>query len=490
MKIENLRLQSFRCFKDLELEFAKHVTLLVAPNGGGKTALLDGIAAALGGLGESLGVAMAARLGHRDVRRTYQTHEQSVLSAAHYPARVDVSIVFDDGTKASSFRGLDEGKEWLLRPPMDSPARQWFNARIEDDRAQKATIFPCMAYYRVGRTRIENGASKAEEEQRADPYPDPSRTLALAGQGTDKSTIPERRQGWHNAMNATAEWRAAHLWWSFEYLAAAAEGRPVSALCRVVEGAVSQALAEPEAKRTPRWSANDRDIVVWVQHQGPRPVGMLSDGYRSTVALFADLARRCALLNPHLGSEAARQTPGVVLIDEPDLYLHPSWQRRILSDLREAFPLMQFVLTTHSPQVISGASHVLSKDGDRLLFLESTEGEQPEPISLREPVGLLADQVLTGPWFRLSSSLDTEALALIEEHRKLVQKKKLTKRERGRKDEIEAFLRRHLGRFYETHRDEVVHRVVSAILADRPDATWEDIEEAGDRALKLLRKRL
>jgi predicted ATP-binding protein involved in virulence len=65
------------------------------------------------------------------------------------------------------------------------------------------------------------------------------------------------------------------------------------------------------------------------------------------------MAWRCAVLNPHLAADAARQTSGVVLIDEVDLHLHPRWQARVLDDLLRAFPLLQFVTTTHSPQVIA-----------------------------------------------------------------------------------------------------------------------------------------
>jgi len=490
MRIDHLHFKNFRCFKDLKLELAERVTLLIAPNGGGKTALLDAIAAALGGLGASLAVATSAPLNHRDVRRTYRTHDHSVSAVSHYPTHIEVAVTFEDGATASSFRALDEGKEWLNSPLIDSPARQWFKKRMDDDRAGVESTFPCLAYYRVGRARLENDSpsTNVDADRRAAPYPDPSRTSTLARQGTDKASILERKQGWHNAFNAAADWRIAQNWWAFEYLAAAAEGRDVSAWCRVVEGAVSQALAE--AKWTPRWSASDRDILVWVeQHDGPRPVGLLSDGYRATVSLFADLARRCAILNPHLGAEAAKQTPGIVLIDEVDLHLHPSWQRRFISDLCAAFPLMQFVLTTHSPQVLSGASAVLSKERDQWLFLDTSKKGQPEPVRLEEPVGLLADQVLTGPWFRLNTSLDTEAIALIEEHRELVNKKRPTKKDRARQTEIESFLRKHLGRFYETHLDEVVHRVVSAYLEEHPEPkSWEAIEEAGNRAIELLRK--
>lgn len=494
MRVESLHLQNFRCFKELKLSLAKHVTLLVAPNGGGKTALLDGLATALGGLGDSMNVPLGAPMAHRDVRRTYPIYADSVSSVPHYPATVDAFLEFEDGTKAATFCTVLDGAEWLRRPGMTNRARQWIKERIEEDRKEVKTRWPVIAYYRVGRARVEgdgfssNGDEKKTEEKKAAPYPDPERVSSLAQYGTDKSSIPERKHGWQNALNAAADWRKTKNWWAFEYVAAAAEGRGRSAMCRVVEGAVSQSLAE--TKWVPRWSPPDRDILVWVDELGaPRPVGMLSDGYRSTVALFADLARRCAILNPHLLAEAARETPGIVLIDEVDLHLHPAWQRRFITDLRKAFPAIQFVLTTHSPQVISGASAVLSKDNDKLLFLDTHGHEEPQPVELPEPVGLLADKVLTGPWFRLNTSLDSETVEIIEEHRRLTQKERPTKKDKGRQAEIEEFLRSRLGRFYETHLDEVVHRVVGEYLKDKPKPTWEEIEQAGKVALELLRTR-
>ena len=60
-------------------------------------------------------------------------------------------------------------------------------------------------------------------------------------------------------------------------------------------------------------------------------------------------------LNPHLGSNVALETPGIVLIDELDQHLHPAWQMRVLDDLMRAFPKVQFIVTTHSPQVMSAA---------------------------------------------------------------------------------------------------------------------------------------
>ena len=78
----------------------------------------------------------------------------------------------------------------------------------------------------------------------------------------------------------------------------------------------------------------------------------MSDGYRGTISLIADIAYRMATLNPAL-REHVLETPGVVLIDEIDLHLHPHWQARILDDLVRVFPNVQFITTTHSPVVVA-----------------------------------------------------------------------------------------------------------------------------------------
>lgn len=80
-------------------------------------------------------------------------------------------------------------------------------------------------------------------------------------------------------------------------------------------------------------------------------VNDLSDGEKCTLALFGDLARRIAMANP--SRENPLEGEGIVLIDEIELHMHPSWQRRILNVLKKVFPNIQFVVTTHSPQVLS-----------------------------------------------------------------------------------------------------------------------------------------
>lgn len=85
-------------------------------------------------------------------------------------------------------------------------------------------------------------------------------------------------------------------------------------------------------------------------------VAQLSDGERGVLALVFDLARRLSQANPTL-DDPLSEGQAVVLIDEIDLHLHPTWQRQIVHKLRATFPRCQFIATTHSPQVIGEVEH-------------------------------------------------------------------------------------------------------------------------------------
>lgn len=100
-------------------------------------------------------------------------------------------------------------------------------------------------------------------------------------------------------------------------------------------------------------------------------VDNLSDGEKCTLALFGDLARRLAIANPSLKNPL--HGDGIVLIDEIELHMHPSWQRKILSTLKSTFPNIQFIITTHSPQV-------LGELNDEYLIFHIKQTEQNEQL--------------------------------------------------------------------------------------------------------------
>ena len=79
-------------------------------------------------------------------------------------------------------------------------------------------------------------------------------------------------------------------------------------------------------------------------------INQLSDGEKCTLAMIGDLARRLSLANPYLDNPLEGE--GIVFIDEVELHLHPAWQREIIGRLEKIFPKLQFIISTHSPQVV------------------------------------------------------------------------------------------------------------------------------------------
>lgn len=103
-------------------------------------------------------------------------------------------------------------------------------------------------------------------------------------------------------------------------------------------------------------------------------VNQLSDGEKCLLALAGDLARRLAIANPSLNNPLLGE--GIVLIDEIELHLHPSWQREIIPKLEKTFSNCQFIVSTHSPLVIS---HV--KPESLYLLSVNDEGDLTRPKS-------------------------------------------------------------------------------------------------------------
>jgi predicted ATP-binding protein involved in virulence len=129
--------------------------------------------------------------------------------------------------------------------------------------------------------------------------------------------------------------------------------------------------------KNPHFDKKHKFVIESESAPGLLEVSQLSQGYQSMLALAMDFARRLAIANDHLDEGARidwarlgqgldnwvrdgaharkgpRWSPAIMLVDEIDLHLHPRWQQRVLGDLIRTFPGTQFVVTTHSPQVLS-----------------------------------------------------------------------------------------------------------------------------------------
>jgi energy-coupling factor transporter ATP-binding protein EcfA2 len=236
---------------------------------------------------------------------------------------------------------------------------------------------------------------------------------------------------------------------------------------------------------------------VWVEGPavGRTMLEGLSDGYLSTMGWVVDLIARW-IAHKERPKEPAfddifEQMEGIVLVDEIDLHLHPRWQVRVIDDVRALFPRMTFIVTTHNPLTLLGA-----RPGEVIVLRRSeieVEGDDPgAPVSPRDrtrieafqqdiPPGLTVDQVLTGAWFGLASTLDKDTLRLLEEHRGLLREG--TGRDDPKRLALEAELRKRLGGFADTSLERLAQGIAAKLLP-------EQAGELGPRRRERLRKHL
>ena len=115
-------------------------------------------------------------------------------------------------------------------------------------------------------------------------------------------------------------------------------------------------------------------------------INQLSDGEKSLLAMVGDIARRLAIANPTLKNPLEGE--GIVMIDEIDLHLHPQRQRMIVPKLQEVFPNCQFIVATHSPQILG---HVYA---DSILLFYMDEDGVVQTRKPDESFGMTSNEIL------------------------------------------------------------------------------------------------
>lgn len=352
LHIRHLDLQAYRRFEQFSIDFDPKLTVIAARNGQGKTTVLEAIASALGPFVGAFDEARGQHLVQTDAHR--RVVGQWPANEPLYPVIVAAELVRDDGSSISWSRHLNSGKKGAKTTTKEAaPLAQWGKTLQDGVRRGTDVDLPVVAYYSSKRL-----------------------WLSQKNYGTRNTGIlaQSRTAAYEESLASTvSSFTQLELWMQRASLAALQLRDRQDAASGFEYWLAGVSKAVDSVMSGERWGqfkysfALDELSMVHPDH-GELPVSMLSDGVREVIGLVADLALRCVRLNPHLGADAPLISRGIVLIDEVDLHLHPAWQQRIVESLRSAFPQVQFVLTTHSPQVLSTVEskniRVVLRDGD------------------------------------------------------------------------------------------------------------------------------
>jgi predicted ATP-binding protein involved in virulence len=362
MKLTKIDITNFRCFESLAVPLQPDVNVFVGVNASGKTAVLDAIAIALydivaanGGGGKRQRALQSVNLRPSDIHIPLDAREPvterrefvqiSAQAGSYYALRE-----FPSQTPSGEQAFIEWTNHIRYRPPNDfdyetskstqlSDLYRYFQGLWQEIRRSdpKALIpIPVVAYYRAHR-----------------------RLFQMPQMGDIFQSKLERQDAFQNALDAGAHYQAMCQWFYLrenrelrERLQIRNDGTFEFPDLRAVRQALCKTLEHVE--RVFFDDSPPRLKVAFAALNGSPQVlelEQLSDGYRNLLAVVLDFARRLAQAHPNW--EKPLEAPGVLLIDEIELHLHPQWQQKIIPNLCAVFPNTQLIMATHSPQVLT-----------------------------------------------------------------------------------------------------------------------------------------
>lgn len=414
MYIKEMTLQNFRCFETGKIKFNDRFNLIVGNNGSGKTAIIEAVSIGMSSFLTGItNLESKHRRNIRDYDVRIQANEVGELTEFEkiYPVKLEFDFDFMDQL-ISHERILISGKGRTKFGSNDDRIKE-ITTEINDifNKGLKE-ILPAFAYHGTGRLWASGSRWKKD------------------------SGFGNRVFGYQYCLEPKSN-EKQYLRWIKEM-----RRYEIDEGVKSIElGAVFKAAEIFMGEGTKiSYRLKTDELTVVLSDQRAMPFDKLSDGYKNALGVVFDTAFRMVKLNPWLKEKAVTETPGIILIDEIDLYLHPSWQKRIVSDFKRTFPKMQIIATTHAPIVISSCEEneliILEEDADEIIV------KQPD----RAPKGWLTEDILEEV-MQVNSSREPETEHQIERFKDLNYKKvskKINDKELKEFEQIKKILQQKL----------------------------------------------
>ena len=317
MRIESIDIAGFRGIPELRLEFPEQINVLVGVNGAGKSAVLDCTAIMLSRLIDRI----------RSTKGAGRLFSESDINNHVRATRIEIALRLRGQTVSWGVTKSRRGYRRRFFSELEDLHRhaEMIRLKLEED---ESSALPLAVYYPVNRAVLDIPLRIRKRHQ------------------FDRlSAYDQALSGSPSSFRLFFEWFREQEDLENEYRRDKSRYRdsPLQAVRTAIERFLP-GFRNVRVRRSPLRMVVDKDGEELVVNQ-------LSDGEKCTLAMVGDLARRMAIANP--GMTDALQGDAIALIDEADLHLHPSWQRRFASAFGETFPNCQFLLSTHSPTILS-----------------------------------------------------------------------------------------------------------------------------------------
>lgn len=345
MKLKKVKIINYRCFKEAEIDFDEHTTLIVGKNGAGKTAILDAVAVAISTFLLGIDVGVSRSISKDDARYEFHDLDGTVDPQHQFPVNIESIGDILDNYNVKWVRSLnsESGNTTVKEARELTNISKSVQNRIMT--GDKSLNLPLISYYGTGRLY----AQKKEKKN-------------------IKSLTEFKRQvGYVDCMAAESNEKLMLNWFQIQTLKSLQEQQRTGKvekplLLKTVESAICKCFERISGSKNAdivfdldthrlvlNFESGDGSLQKFAMDE-------MSDGYKNTLSMIGDIAYRMAVLNPMLGDKVLEETSGVVMIDEIDLHLHPQWQQTIISDLNTIFPKIQFIVSSHAPAVINSVA--------------------------------------------------------------------------------------------------------------------------------------
>ena len=371
--LKNIQLFHFRKFEDVTYELNPRMNVVIGRNASGKTTVLEAATVILGAYLAAFKEYVPSRYGHNisdnDVlKKSVRPLKNIAMTSTiqQFPCTITSQFMWDKKIK-KCIRSLEkEGgrTKFIGKNPMRDEVEKWENAIKAVDGSDAEQIYPLVLYLSSARLWNENRAGEMDR-------------------------IPGRTDAYQRCLDPKRGNQT-----SFEYIKllgnlAAEEnnGIPLPAYEVIMEAVQYSLQEELEPGQQVLYSSRYGELALKNPDGTVINFSALSDGYRNVIKIVTDIATKMCILNPYLGKETLKMTPGVVVIDELDLSLHPTWQRRIVDILKNLFPKVQFICATHSPFIIQ------SLEPGELITLDTILDEEYSGQSIED----IAEDIMNVP---------------------------------------------------------------------------------------------